>query len=82
MGIFVEFETVVITINRRLEVVQNRINPMKAAHVDAFSLGADDFTLMSATQPSQRLESRPGCLKRLLRTLLKTAEPMFLLQRY
>ena len=49
MGILVEFETVVIAINRRLEVAQDRIDPMKAAHVDAFALSADDFTLMGAT---------------------------------
>ena len=49
MGILVEFETMVITINRSLEIAQDRINPMKAAHVDAFSLSTDNFTLMCTT---------------------------------
>ena len=49
MGILVEFETVIITIYRSLQVGQDRIDPMKATHVDAFALGTDDFTLVCAT---------------------------------
>ena|GEM_PF-4082669 len=48
MGILVKFESVVITIERRLQVSQDRIDPMKTIHIGAFALGADNFTLMDA----------------------------------